>query len=350
MFANNEENTIAKITIHDIARQLNITASTVSRALNGHPGISDATKSIVEQTAKNLNYHRNNIASSLRLGKSKIIGVIIPSVEINFFGAVVNGIEKVARENDYTIIIYQSNELAEFEKKGVETFLRSRVDCVLASFSKETINPDHYREIKNRGIPLVLFDRTNDDLGVPSVVVDDYRGAFNATQHLIDQGCKRIAHIGGQQHVLIFNQRKKGYIDALRANNILVDENLIVYGKVTIESGKECMLRLLALKETPDAIFTVEDFTALGAMQALKDTGKKIPEDVAVIGFANEPFGQYITPSLSTVNQHATKMGEEAARLFFNVSEKNGFYQLNPPKIVLEPALVLRNSSLKRPI
>ena len=348
MFANSEENSIARITIHDIARQLKITASTVSRALNGHPGISDATKSIVEQTAKNLNYHRNNIASSLRLGKSKIIGVIIPSVEVNFFGSVLNGIEKIASENDYNIIIYQSNELAEFEKKGVETFLRSRVDCVLASFSKETINPDHYREIKNRGVPLVLFDRTNDDLGVPSVVVDDYRGAFNATRHLISQGCKRIAHIGGQQHVLIFNQRKKGYTDALRAHNIPVDENLIAYGKASIESGKDCMSQLLKLPDIPDAIFTVEDFTALGAMQALKEAGKKIPEDVAVIGFANEPFGKYISPSLSTVDQQATKMGEEAARLFFNLSEKNGFYLHHPPKIVLEPALVLRGSSSKR--
>ena len=348
MFSTDGDASIPKITIHDIARRLNITASTVSRALNGHPGISIATKSMVQQTARSLNYHRNNIASSLRLGKSKIIGVIIPSVEINFFGAVVHGIEKIASDNDYNIIIYQSNELADCEKKGVETFLRSRVDCVLASFSKETIDPDHYREIKNRGIPLVLFDRTNDDLGVPSVVVDDYRGAFNATQHLVNQGCKRIAHIGGQQHVPIFNERRKGYADALKANNIPVDEELVVYGTVSIEAGKECMLNLLKLQQVPDAIFAVEDFTALGAMQAIKEAGKRIPEDVAVIGFANEPFGKHITPSLSTVDQQATKMGEEAAGLFFKVCEKNEFYLRNPPKIILEPALVVRNSSVKQ--
>ncbi|MEO5995844.1 MAG: LacI family DNA-binding transcriptional regulator [Chitinophagaceae bacterium] len=342
-----EENSIAKITIHDIARKLNITASTVSRALNGHPGISDATKKIVEQTAKNLNYQRNNIASSLRLGKSKIIGVIIPSLEINFFSSVLHGIEKISRENDFTVIIYQSNEFAEFEKKGVETFLRSRVDCVLASFSKETIDTDHYREIKKRGIPLVLFDRTNDDLRVPSVVVDDYRGAFNATQHLIRQGCKRIAHIAGQPHVVIFNQRLRGYIDALKANNLPVEDDLIIYGKVTIESGRACMNNLLALAQIPDAIFTVEDFTALGAMQALKEAGKMIPDDVAVIGFANEPFGKYLTPSLSTVDQQATKMGEEAAKLFFDLAGKNSFYMQAPPKIILEPALIFRSSSLK---
>lgn len=336
------------MTIHDIARQLNITASTVSRALNGHPGISDATRNTVVQTAKSLNYQRNNIASSLRLGKSKIIGVIIPSLEINFFSSVVHGIEKIGSENDYTVIIYQSNEFTEAEKKGVETFLRSRVDCVLASFSKETIDPEHYREIRRRGTPLVLFDRAIDDLGVPSVVADDYRGAFNATQHLIQQGCTRIAHIGGQQHVVIFNQRLKGYKDALKVHNLLQNDDLITFGDVSIESGRECMNRLLSLSQIPDAVFAVEDFTALGAMQALKESGKQIPGDVAVIGFANEPFGKYITPALSTVDQQATRMGEEAAKLFFYLPEKTSFYDQHPPKIILEPALILRSSSLKR--
>lgn len=348
MFAEtNLHETIARTTIHDIARELKITASTVSRALNNHPAISDATKKKVRQTAKNLNYQRNNIASSLRLGKSKIIGVIIPSTEINFFGSVIHGIEKVGSDNDYNVLIYQSNELAEIERKGVQTFLRSRVDCVLASISKETINQDHYNEIKKRGIPLVLFDRANDDLGVPSVVVDDYRGAFNATQHLISQGYQRIAHIGGQQHVFIFNQRLRGYTDALKVNKIPLDEDLIAYGKVTINSGRDCMNKLLELPSPPDAVFTVEDFTALGAMQSLKEAGKRIPDDVAIIGFANEPFGKYLTPSLSSVDQQAIKMGEEAAKLFFESDSKN-FYRINPAKVILEPVLIFRDSSIKR--
>jgi LacI family transcriptional regulator len=147
--------------------------------------------------------------------------------------------------------------------------------------------------------------------------------------------------------VAIFNQRLRGYLDALKANNLPIDEDLLILGKVTIESGRDCTNALLARAETPDAIFTVEDFTALGAMQALKDAGKKIPEDVAIVGFANEPFGKYITPSLSTVDQQATKMGEEAAKLFFDLPEKNNFYEQRPPKIILEPALILRSSSLK---
>jgi len=339
---------ISRVTITDIARELKITAATVSRALNNHPGIKEATKMIVKQTAKRLNYQPNKIASSLRLGRSHIIGVIIPSAEINFFGSVVHGIEKVANERNYNVLIYQSNELYEFEKKGVQTFLQSQVDGVLASISKETINLDHYAELTKRGIPLILFDRANDDLSVPSVVVNDYAGAFEATRHLISQGCRRIAHIGGQQHVNIFNQRLKGYIDALNINGIPLNDDLIVYGKVSIESGRECMEKLLQLSEPPDAVFAVEDFTALGALQAMKAAGKRIPQDIALIGFANESFGEFITPSLSSVNQHTVEMGKAAAQLFFDGLKRLDNNKLPPKKLVLEPLLVVRESSRRR--
>ena len=336
-----------KSTIQDIARELNITPSTVSRALNDHVAISEATKKAVNKTAQKLQYRHNKIASSLRLGQTKIIGVIIPSAEINFFGSVVHGIEKIASERDYNVLIYQSNERADYEKKAVETFLRSRVDGVLASISKETTDLEHYMEIKKRGVPLILFDRANDELGVPSVVVNDYLGAFKATQHLIDQGCKRIAHIGGQQHVAIFKQRFKGYTDALKKNNLSLNKQLIKYGEVSIDSGTACMQQLLSLQQPPDGVFAVEDFTALGAMQTLKNSGRKVPEDIAIIGFANEAFGAYITPSLSTVDQQTIKMGEAAAHLFFDkIGEKN-FYKKNPEKKVLEPVLIYRSSSVR---
>lgn len=338
---------ISKVTISDIARELNITAATVSRALNDHPAIKETTKKAVRDIAVKLNYQPNKLASSLRLGKSNIIGVIIPSAEINFFGSVVHGIEKVANENNYNVLIYQTNELYEFEKKGVQTFLRSQVDGVLASISKETINLDHYNEIKRRGVPLILFDRANDALDVSSVVVNDYAGAFAATKHLIEQGCKRIAHIGGQQHVSIFNQRLKGYIDALNVHNIPVNDDLIVYGKVSIESGRECMQNLLAGKQRPDGVFAVEDFTALGAIQSIKASQKKIPDEIAIIGFANEAFGEYITPSLSTVNQQTVSMGQEAANLFFEGMGKIDGHKVKPRKLVLEPELICRQSSIK---
>jgi LacI family transcriptional regulator len=338
---------ITKTTIEDIARHLNITASTVSRALNGHTTISDATRKAVSITAKKLNYRHNRVASSLRLGKTKILGVIIPSADINFFGSVVHGIEKIASENDYNVLLYQSNEQFEVEKKAVETFLRARVDGVLASISKNTTNLDHYKEVRKRGVPLILFDRVNEQLAVPSVVVDDYLGAFNATQHLVDQGCTRIAHIAGQQHVPIFKQRMDGYLAALRENGIAVDRSLIKFGNVSIGSGINCMNALMQEQQSPDGVFAVEDFTALGAIQALKAAGRKIARDTAVIGFANEPFGAYITPSLSTIDQQTIRMGETAAKLFFDLGEKS-FYKSVPKKTVLEPMLVQRDSSMRR--
>jgi LacI family transcriptional regulator len=339
---------ISKVTILDIARELKVTGATVSRALNNHSSVKEETKKAIQEMALKLNYQPNKIASSLRLGRSNIIGVIIPSAEINFFGSVIHGIEKVANENNYNVLIYQSNELYEYERKGVQTFLQSQVDGVLASISKETINLDHYLEIKRRGVPLVLFDRASDLLGVSSVVVDDYSGAFQATKHLIEQGGRHIAHIGGQQHVSIFNQRLKGYVDALNVHGISVDDDLIVYGKVSIESGRDCMNKLLSSSKEMDAVFAVEDFTALGAMQAIKAAGKKMPEDIAIIGFANEAFGEYLTPSLSSVNQQTVHMGEEAAKLFFEGFRNGNPYNSNPRKLILKPELICRQSSIKK--
>lgn len=333
-------------TIHDIAAKLKLGVATVSRALNNHPSVKETTRKAVLQAAQKLHYHPNKVARSLRLGNTKIVGVIIPSAEINFFGSVVHGIEKVMSENGYNVLLYQSNELYEFEKKAVETFLRSQVDAVLASISKETINLDHYAMLKRRNVPLILFDRANDSLAVPSVVVDDYLGGFNATQHLIQMGCRRIAHIGGQQHVTNFNQRLKGYIDALNTNNIPVQDDLIVYGKVSVESGRACMEQLLP--QQPDGVFAVEDFTALGAMQAIKNAGIKIPEEVAIIGFANEAFGEYLTPSLSSINQQTVRMGEATARLFFDLQQQRPGIKTAAVKITLEPELVIRQSSLKQ--
>lgn len=337
---------IIRTTILDIARELKVAAATVSRALNDHPAISVATREAVKLAAKRMNYQPNKIASSLRSGRSRIIGVIIPSAEISFFGSVIHGIEKVASKNDYNVLLYQSNELYELEKKAVQTFLHSRVDGVLASISKETINLKHYTDLKAKGVPLVLFDRAHESLQVPSVVVNDYQGAFDATTHLIEQGCRRIAHIGGQQHVVNFNQRLRGYIDALNVHNIAVDDDLISYGKVSIESGRECMKTLLGRK--PDAVFAVEDFTALGAMQAIKDAGFKIPQDIAIIGFANEMFSEYLTPSLSTVNQHTVRMGEEAATLFFELLQKRFSSKTTPRRLVLHPEIIVRESSSLR--
>ena len=332
-----------KTTIIDIARELNTTPATVSRALSNHPGISEKTKHSVQLTASKLNYKRNRIASSLRSGKTHVIGVIIPSAEINFFGSVVHGIESVANSNGYNVLLFQSNESREFEEKGLETFLTARVDGILVSLAKDTIDYSHFMEIKKRGIPLVFFDRTADDLGIDSVVIDDYKGAFDATEHLIEQGYTRIAHISGPQHLKNFHDRMKGYMGALQANKIRMDPDLIYTGNISIESGSAGAEYFLSLSNPPDAIFAAEDFTALGAISKLKERNIMIPGQIGIIGFANELFGEHITPSLSTVDQQTIRMGKSALNLLVDIMEKKE--QHIKQKVVLDPLLIVRQSS-----
>jgi LacI family transcriptional regulator len=335
-----------RTTIHDIAREINLTASTVSRALNDHPGISATTKELVRSAAERLKYRQNKIASSLRSGRTHVIGVLIPSAEINFFGSVVHGIEHVARSKGYSVLLFQSNERTDYETEGIETLLKSRVDGILASIAKETTSLAHFLEIKKRHVPLILFDRASDELGVPSVVIDDYKGAYMATEHLIKQGYQRIAHIAGQQHIKIFNDRLRGYVHALHAYGRPLDDDLIKYGKISIESGRICAQQLLQAANPPDAIFAVEDFTALGAMQSIKELGFGDPWRVGLVGFANEAFSAYVSPSLSTVVQQTVKMGEESAKLFMDIIE-NKKQMYVPEKVILEPELIIRESSTR---
>jgi len=337
-----------KATITDIAKELNTTPATVSRALSNHPRISAKTKKSVHEAALKLNYKRNKIASSLRSGRTHLIGVMIPSAEINFFGSVVHGIESVANSNGYGVLLFQSNEQKDYEEKGLENFIAARVDGILVSIAKDTIEYSHFLEIKSRRVPIVFFDRTNDDLELDSVVIDDYKGAFMATEHLLSQGYKRIAHISGPQHLKNFHDRLKGYLAALRANKIEVDQSLIYDGNVSIDSGRNGTKHLLSLKNPPDAIFATEDFTALGVIKELKQRGIEIPQQFGVIGFANELFGEHITPTLSTVDQQTIQMGRSALDLLLNIIEKREIEGHAKQKIVLDPILICRESSTRK--
>ena len=336
-----------KITIHDIARELNLTSGTVSRALNDHPRISEATKLLVKEKATALKYQRNKIASSLRSGKSHTIGIIIPSAQMNFFGSVVHGIEMMASSNGYSILLYQTEETTLLEKKAIETFLSARVDGILASVAKETVDFSHYQELQKRHIPLVFFDRTNDALDVPSVVIDDYKGAFLATEHLIKGGYQRIAHVSGPQHIKGFQDRFRGYTDALNEHKIKVDKKLIYQGDISIESGRAAVDYFFELPNIPDAVFAAEDYTALGVMKGLKERKVRMPGEFGVIGFANENFGEHISPSLSSVDQQTVQMGKEALGLLMDIiAIKEGKTNIVlKEKIVLEPLMYLRESS-----
>ena len=334
-----------KATIADIAKELNTTAATVSRALSNHPRISSRTKESVHEAASKLKYKRNRIASSLRSGKTQVIGVIIPSAEINFFGSVVHGIESIANTHGYNVLLYQSNETKDYEEKGLETFLSARVDGILVSIAKGTHDFSHFREIKNRGVPIVFFDRANDNLGIDSVVIDDYKGAFGATKHLITQGYQRIAHIAGPAHLKNFNDRIRGYTDALIEQGITPDNSLIYHGNVSIESGKEGTHYLLSMEDPPDAVFAAEDFTALGVIKVLKEKNIKIPEQFGVVGFANELFGEHISPTLSTVDQQTIQMGKSALNLLLELIDSKEVKGRVQQKLVLEPQFIWRESS-----
>jgi LacI family transcriptional regulator len=339
-----------KITINDIARELNLTSATVSRALSNHPRISSKTKELVQDKAAQMKYRRNKLASSLRSGKSHTIGVIIPSAQMSFFGSVVHGIENVASNNGYGIMLYQSEEKTAIEKKAIDAFLSARVDGILASIAKETIDFSHYTELKKRNIPLVFFDRTNEDIKIPSVVIDDYKGAFMATEHLIKNGYKNIAHAAGPQNLKIFQNRLNGYKEALRFYGIKESKKNICPGDLSVRAGRKAIEYFLSLRKPPDAVFAVEDYTALGVIEGLKEKNIAIPDEFGVIGFANESFDEYITPSLSSVDQQTVQMGREAFLLLMDIINLQEGKQvlIKHEKIVLEPILCCRASSARK--
>jgi LacI family transcriptional regulator len=335
-----------RTTIHDIAKELDITASTVSRALKDHPRISDSTKELVLKTAEKMNYQPNSIAAALRRGTINLIGVIVPNVDRNFFASVVRGVEDVLNDTSYNVIICQSSDSLDKEKSNIKALLEAQVDGIFASYAKETTDFEHFEEVVKRGIPLILFDRMQDSFDVDAVVIDDYLGAFKATEHLIDQGCKRIIHFAGDENVSIYRDRRRGYEEALKRNGIPVDTDLVIPSDLKLETGRELGNQISKMNPLPDAIFSASDFAAIGAQESLKNNGVRIPDDIAIVGFSNESFTSIVDPPLSTVDQHSKKMGQFTANLFLDrIKEKDATY--TPTKTVLNPELIIRKSSLK---
>lgn len=336
-----------RTTIHDIARELNITASTVSRALQDHPRISNETKEAVMKVARKLNYQHNSLAAALRIGKSNLIGVIVPTADRNFFGTIIRGIEEVANRSGYRVIICQSDDLVSKEKANIDALLEAQVDGILASITNETTEFNHFRKVSKRGIPLILFDRVTDELSTSTVVIDDFQGAYKAVTHLIDQGCRRIVHFTGRQNLSIYKERLEGYRQALISHGLPFDSELVLYGGTQLEAGEELGMKILAMPQLPDAVFSASDFTAIGAMHYLKRHGIKIPGQIAIVGFSNEIFTSFVDPALTTVDQHGKAMGQTAAQLFLDqISNKT---PTGPPrKAILDPDLIIRKSSLKK--
>lgn len=336
-----------KATIHDIALLLKVTASTVSRALHDHPNISERTKAAVLQAARQLNYQPNNIAAALRNGKSHILGLIVPTVNRAFFASVIRGVEEIANQKNYKVIICQSYDNYEKEVQIIDTLLSTQVDGIVASIGKNTLCLKHFEKVQDKNIPLVLFDRTTDALDVCQVGIDDYFGSYHIVTHLISQGYNHIAHFAGPQKVSIFKERLRGYKDALQDHGLPFNESLVLESNLLLEGGRKCMEKLLMNTQIPDAVFSASDYSAMGALQVLKEKGIQIPEEIALAGFSNEPFTSFTDPPLSTVDQLSLQMGKTSAKLFFRQLQADPKCSIKQ-KTTLNPELVIRESSLRK--
>lgn len=329
------------ITIKDIARELGISPSTVSRALKDHPDISKATRDAVNELAERWNYRPNPIALSLKSGSSKTIGVIIPEVIHYFFSTVISGIEDVVYQRDYNMILCQSNEMWEHEVKNIKTLLASRVDGILASVAKTTISFEHYRNILEKDIPLVFFDRAIDELDTDRVVIDDEEGAYKAVHHLLRTGKKRIVHLAGPPQLAIARNRMNGYLRAMKEYRLTPSESDIVRCD-DIASAEKIVPELLKRKPRPDAFLAVNDLTAAQTLMIVKKYGLRLPEDIAVVGFTNSQIATLTDPGLTSVDQKGYEMGQIAARLLLDRIEN----LKNPRQIkVIQSELVVRGSS-----
>ncbi len=330
------------ITIKDIARELGISASTVSRALKDHPDISQKTKDRVVEYAQRMGYQPNSIALSLKSRQSHVIGLIVPEIVHHFFSSVISGIDDVASEAGYNVIISQSNESFEREIHNTKTLLGSRVDGLLVSRTKETTDYEHFRDANKAGVPIVFFDRTCEGVNADNVIIDDKRAAFDAVEYLINTGCKDIVHLKGPENLIISHQRLTGYRQALEKYNVpLKKENVIEADN--FEKGKAAMQKLIADKRIPEAIFTVNDITGLGAMMALKEEGLKIPEQVSIVGFTNGIVSRLSDPTLTTIEQNGYLMGKTAAKLLLERIESET--ELPPRTEIIPTKLIVRNST-----
>jgi len=336
-----------KITIYDIAEKLNISAATVSRALNNSSKISATTRQLVLEAAESMNYKQNKLALALKSGRSNNIGVIVPHINRNFFSTIIRGIEEELNPHGYHVIICQSynDEAKEFE--CISTLLNAQVDGILMSIASVTTHLDQIiNNMIKKEIPMVFFDRKKNIEGLSSVTINDYEGGYQATQHLINEGCKKIAHLAVDRSIEIYKDRFNGYKHALIDNGLDYNDKFVFETKSNIEAGKEAVKKLLKLKNPPDAIFSSSDWVALGAVQELRERGINIPEDFCVVGFSNEPFTKFLELSISSVDQSPLDMGKIAAKVFLEQVKEGGNVKIEQ-KVILAPKLHIRKSSLK---
>lgn len=332
------------VTIKDIARILKISVSTVSRAMRNATDVSKETKLAVQKLAEEMNYEPNKFALSLQQKQTHTIGVIVPNLDY-VLATMVRGIDEAALEAGYTVMVCQSNESYGREIMNTRRLSDSLVDGFIVSVASDTKVFDHLKKIQSKNVPMVVFDRVSPDLKAPCVRLDNKDGGLQATEHLIEEGYKRIAILAGPRNLEISNQRLAGYLEALKRNKIKADKDLIIYCDFSQDYAYLATKELLNMKKRPDAIFTISDRMVIGALLAIKEKGLRIPEDIGLVGFNNEPVLSLVSPAISSVEQPAFEMGKATAKLFIEMMHNNE--DMTHEEQVFKPKLMIRESSLK---
>jgi LacI family transcriptional regulator len=336
-----------EITIYDIAKKLNISAATVSRGLKDHPGISKKTKKKISDTVEAMGYRSNHFARNLRSQKTNTIGVIVPRLNSLFMASVIAGMEHIANQEGYNLIISQSSEHTAKENASAKTMFSNRVDGLLVSLAYDTKDLHHFEAFFKKNVPVIFFDRVMEHKCCTAILIDNQKAAYDVTKHLIAQGCSHIAHITAPLQQNVYIDRLNGYKQALAEAKIKFREEDVIIGNLSLEAGAEAAEKLLKKKSRPDAVFVANDNCAVGCMLAIKKAGLKIPEDIAFAGFNNDPVSQVVEPNLTTINYPGYEMGEVAARHL--ISSLNGdTHSLRTNTIILRSELVIRPSSLKQ--
>jgi LacI family transcriptional regulator len=335
-----------EVTIYDLARKLNISIATVSRALKDDPVVSKKTKKRIADLALEMGYRSNNFARNLRTSRTNTIGVIIPRINSSFMSAVIAGMENVANSEGYNLIISQSSESAEKERVNATTLFNSRVDGLLVSLAYDTDSLAHFEPFTKKKIPLIFFDRTPDKTEGTCIQINNLRAAYEATTHLISQGYTRIVHITATPKRNVYVDRLQGYKQALADQHIPFRDDYVIVGNLSQEAGGDAAARILEMKPMPDAVFVANDNCAVGCMTALKHAGIRIPGDIALVGFNNDPVSTVVEPTLTTVNYPGYEMGQIAARnLIDHLNGASSIHSTNT--IILRSELMIRESSVR---
>ena len=335
-----------QVTIKDLARHLNISVATVSRAMRDMPEIKAETRDAVLKLAKEWDYQPNLLATNLVKNRTKTIGVIVPDLAYHFFASVIKGIEEEAIARGYSLLLTQTSELYERELTNVQNLSRGQVEGFIVSISQETTDFEHLKRLQRKGIPLVFFDRDADEIDVPKVMVDNVGAAYEATKHLIENGSKRIAFLAGPSNVTVSNLRQSGYEKAIQDSGLDLDESLVVHGNYNLQQAIKLTNELFELENPPDGLVVVSDRLAVGAIAALRKKNIRIPEDVAIVSFNDEPICTIVTPTLTSVSQPTFEMGKMAITLLINQIENSNCVD-KPEVIVFKTELKIRESSLR---